>query len=274
MVLVCAIWGSTFALVKDTLGTFGAFFINGSRFFIAALLVALFFLASKRQLKAIDLKRGMLLGVFLFIGYATQTVGLQFTSATNSAFITGLLVIMVPICAAFLFKSAPQRKIWLAVLVAIAGLWFLTGAGVGANIGDAITLLTALGFSLHIIYTGKFAKSSDTFALLLGQFGVAAMLSLPFVLALGQVPAAYPIGAATAIVFLALFASLFAEWAQTEAQSRIDANRIALIFLLEPVFAALFGFLLLSEQFTFAKALGAALILLAMFIAESKMVKI
>ncbi|MCX6772974.1 MAG: DMT family transporter [Candidatus Micrarchaeota archaeon] len=274
LLLATIIWGSTFVIVKDNLQTFQAFAQMTMRFGLATLALGAYFLAARVKLKSQDLKRGCLLGIFLFIGYAAQTVGLYTTTATNSAFITGLLVIIVPLLSAFMFGKAPERKIWLAVCLALIGLYMLTGAGGAPTIGDAITLICALAFSFHILYTGKWAATTNPMVLLFAQFAVTTILSLPFVFALGEIPTSYPQDALISIIFLALAASIFAQWAQIKAQAKIDVSRISLILLFEPISAAILGFLLLNETLTLARAAGAGIMLSAMFIAEYDRIKI
>jgi len=266
LLLACAIWGTTFALVKDTLQFFPTFALLAFRFGLAAVLFAIYIRASGRKVSGSEWKYGTLLGFFLFAYYATQTWGLNFTTATNSAFITGIYVLLVPLLASLVLAKMPQRKIWLAVLMAFVGLYFLSGATGQFNIGDAVTLLTAIFVAFQIVYTAKYVHSCDIINLVFVQILVAAILNFALMLAAGQTPSAYPLPAIGATVFLAIFGVLFAQIVQIGAQKRIEPERIALIFLSEPIFAAIFGFLYLGEMLSPLKAFGAGLMLLAMFI--------
>ncbi|MCX6769698.1 MAG: DMT family transporter [Candidatus Micrarchaeota archaeon] len=270
MVLVAAVWGATFPLVKDTLNAFDPFALLSIRFGIAAAALGAYMLAARRTLPAADIRNGAVLGIFLFVGYAAQTIGLEYTSATESAFVTNLLVILVPVLSAFLLRKSPSRKVWLASFIALIGLWLMSGATGGMNIGNAITLVCAFGYSLEIIYLGKYAGKSNALNLAFMQIAVVALLSLLCTVALGQIPKEFPASAWAPILFLALAGTIFAQAVQAEAQKRISPPKIALILITEPVFAALFGLLLLGEVMTGAKMAGALLILVALFMVSGE----
>jgi len=268
LLLVAAIWGSTFALVKETLSTFGTFALLFLRFGIAALLLGIFCLLRRQKISNSELKNGAILGFFLFVSYAAQTWGLNFTSPTNSAFITGLFVIMAPILSALLFREKTERKIWLASALALAGLYILTGASTSFNPGDAITLLSALGYALQIVYAAKYLKKCNAISLVTVQLAVVALLSLFLMVALGETPAAYPLPAMGAVLFLALFATLFAQWGQLVSQEHLEPSRVVLVLITEPVFAMLYSVLFFGEVLSASSIAGAGLILAGMLIAE------
>ncbi|MCX8175209.1 MAG: DMT family transporter [Candidatus Micrarchaeota archaeon] len=267
LLLAATVWGSTFAVVKSTLSSFQAFALLAMRFSLATALLGAYLALRKKKPETADLKRGAVLGVFLFAGYSAQTVGLYFTTATNSAFITGLIVVIVPLLSAAVLRRMPEKQVWAAALLALAGLYFLAGVETTNALGDAITLLCALAFSFHILYTGKWAGSSSPLSLLFAQFFVTSLFSCVAAGALGEFPQAYPLGAVGAIAFLAIAATIIAQWAQLKAQALIDAPTVAILLLFEPISAAVFGFLLLGETLSAAKSAGALLILLAMLLA-------
>lgn len=266
--LVTAIWGSTFVMVKETLPVFGTFALLFLRFGLAAAALGAYCLATKRKISGEEMKAGLFLAVFLFVSYASQTIGLNYTSPTNSAFITGLFVILVPILSAIILRSAPEKRVWLAVALAMAGLYFLTGASAQFNPGDAITLFCALGYALHIVFAAKLVKKHDAINLTLVQLSAVAVFSAAVMLAIGETPAAYPAPALASVVFLGLFATLFAQWGQLAAQKHIEPSKIVLILILEPVFAALYSVAFFGEILSFASIFGATLILSGMLIAE------
>lgn len=268
LVLVAAIWGSTFVLVKDTLNSFGTFALMFLRFLIASAVLGAYFIATKRKISREDMVHGAFLGAILFISYAAQTFGLNFTSPTNSAFITGLFVILVPLLSALILHRVPERKVWLAVALAMGGLYFLTGATTRFNIGDAVTLACSLTYALHIVFAAQFVKKCDAMNLALVQIAAVTLLSMALMLAIGEVPRAYPLPALAAVVFLGLFATLFAQWAQLAAQKIIEPSKVALILVLEPVFAALYSALFFGEILSPVAVFGAGLILSGMLVAE------
>ena len=133
------------------------------------------------------------------------------------------------------------------------------------NIGDAVTLLSAVGYALQVVLAAKYVKNCSPAGLAFVQIAVVAVLSFAPMVAFEGVPAVFPVPALAAIAFLAIFASIFAEWVQMGAQREIDPSRVSLILLAEPLFAALFGFLLLGETLDMAQWLGAMLMLAGMF---------
>ncbi len=215
------------------------------------------------------LKDGIILGVILWALYIPQTIGLGYTSAANSGFITGLFVVIVPILAYALFRKKPSPWEAVALLLSLAGLWLLTGGVSGMNFGDLITLIAAFFYALHLLYCDKYMKagrdpvviSAQQF-LLVGvlSFATAWIFDLPF-----------SVGDRTTIltvIFLTLLPTLSAFLIQLYAQKLTSPFRVSLIFALEPVFAAIFAWTLGGEQFVIRSAAGGLLIFIAMIVAE------
>lgn len=268
LLTVTAIWGSTFALMKDTLNTFGTFTLLSLRFLLAAAILAAYVFFARKPFTRRELSAGTAIGAILFFSYAAQTYGLNLITATSSAFVTGLLVIFVPIFSALLLRRMPGAKIWLAVALAVLGLFLLTGAGLRLGIGELATLLCAAGFALEVICIDRLAKECSLPGLTLAMIATVGLLSLAIALPLEGIPSSFPLPALASIAFLAIFATIFAQAGQIAAQAHLAPPQTALILLAEPIFAAIFGFLLLGEAFTPAGAAGAALMLAGMFIAE------
>ena len=275
LLLVSMVWGTTFVLVKDTLASFGTFALLAMRFAIAAAVLGAYIFATGRKLTREELKYGAVLGIFLFAGYAAQTLGLNYTGATDSAFVTNLFVLFVPLLSAVLLRKMPQRKIWLAIAIALFGLFFLMGADTANfNLGDAITLVCALGFALQIILLSKYAKGCAALHLAFVQIVVVMALSAILVVPLNQIPSAYPLPALGGLAFLAVVATIFTQIGQAVAQKHLEPSKVALLLITEPVFAAIFSLLVAGEAFTLQKIFGAALILLSLFVAEYDRIKI
>jgi len=265
---VALIWGWTFVLVKEGLSAIGPFAFLFYRFSLAfALLVVLFGPRLGRVEPRLWLK-GALIGVALFSGYGFQTWGLLYTTATNSAFITGLSVVGVPVLGAALFRERVGRAAWLSAGLSAVGLGLIVfGAAPRAfalNAGDFLTALCALSFALHILLISRFTRPENYVPILVAQVGVVALLSgVGMAVWEGIVwPRSGPVWEAIAIT--GALATAFAFWAQNRFQPYSTAVRTALIFASEPVFAALFGHLLLGERLVGGQWLGAALILAAM----------
>ncbi len=270
MLLATLFWGSTFALMKDLLLSFDTFALLSLRFLFATVIFGAYFFAAGRKINADDAKRGAILGVFLFVVYATQTIGLNYTSATASAFITGLFVIFTPILSALVLKKTPSKIVLAATLLAACGLWLLTGAGSSFGFGDAITVLTAIFAALQIIYVAKYSPESDAETLVLAQVATVAFLSLLAMAATEKLPVSFPQNALLSIAFLAVFPTVLAYLIMMRVQRVLDASKTAIVMVTEPVFAALFGFLILGELLAPLQIFGGILILGSMLLAESK----
>lgn len=192
-----------------------------------------------------------------------------YTSAANSGFITGLFVLFVPILLHVLFRKPPRPLHWAAVAIAVAGLWFLTGGLRAVNRGDALTLVAAFAYAAHLLCLDRIVKGTvDILLLTFHQFWMTGVFCTLLSLAAG-----FPLGvsdtrAAGIIVFLALFPTLTGFFVQAIAQRHTPPLKVSLIFSTEPVFAALFAWTLGGETFHISSALGGALIVVAMVVAE------
>ncbi|MGC8787904.1 MAG: DMT family transporter, partial [Anaerolineae bacterium] len=178
LLAVALIWGSTFVLVKQTVLNFPVYTFLALRFALAATMLFLLFGRRLRALHPRMLGAGIAIGLFLFGGYAFQTIGLQYTSASKAGFITGLSVVIVPCLSALLLKRMPARQAWLGVILATAGLALLTlEHDLVPSRGDLIVLGCAFCFALHITAVSLFAPQTDALALTLVQITTVAVLS-------------------------------------------------------------------------------------------------
>lgn len=270
LVFAAVSWGSTFFLLKNMVADTHPLTITGWRFLIAALLLGLFLSIQKKRLWA-DLRFGGALSFLVVLVYAPQAIGLQFTSATNSGFITGLFVAFVPFFAWAAFKKTPEVSKFIAVAVALIGLWFLTGGLDQINIGDLLTLITAVTYALHLLFTGILVKKIDPIVLTFQQFLFAGLACLLLAVGSGvdlQIGSTYSL---FGILYLALIPTLAALVIQAIAQKHVSAIKTAIIFCLEPVFAALFAWTIGGEALTMPQAIGGSLIFAAMLIAETNL---
>lgn len=268
LVYAAAIWGSTFFLVKDSLRSINPVTLTGYRFLLAALLMGIILKIARKNLSK-HWKEGLLLGLFMWLLYIPQTIGLLYTSASNSGFITGLFVVFVPLFSFILFKTLPALSKLIAVFIAITGLFFLTGGFTSFNLGDGLTLVTAMAYALHILVTGIFMKRGrDPYVIAFQQFLTAGLLSVIISFLFQQSFSIDPIINIWIVVFLAVFPTLSAFLIQMMAQRYTTAVKVAIIFALEPVFAAVFAWTLGGESFTKLNIFGGGLIVLAMIVSE------
>lgn len=270
LILVVAIWGSTFSIMKIILIDIDPYYFITLRFMVAFISLLLIFHNRLKYLTWSGLRKGFILGLWLLGGYAFQIVGLQYTTASRSGFITGLAVVLVPFLALVILKEVPGLMNWLGVLLAIAGLFLLTGTGGKAiNYGDYLTLLCAVSFAMQIVLLSKYLKGEDPAVLTLVQMGVVAGGAFLITLFTSSFR---PITVETAgvVVYTGLLATAFAFFIQSYAQQFTSPTHAGLIFTMEPIFGALFSFLILGELIGTGGIIGGLLIISGMLLAELK----
>ena len=285
-----AVWGATFTVVQEAIERLPPLSFNAVRFTIATLVLGALALPSLRRLSRRGWFHGCVLGLALFAGYAFQTVGLQYTLATNAAFVTGMFVVFTPIMAALVLRRPPGLGAVVGVALATIGLACLSlfgpvdaakdSAWFVPRLGDVIVLGCAVAFAAQIIGLGAWSSLYDALALTVVQLMVTAVLSSLFALAFesGGHPLQWTAtvvdivrgdsSVVIALLVTALLASALGFWVQTSAQRHIPPTRTAIIMTMEPVWAGVVGFVLLSEDLTWVGWAGCGLILTGMLVAE------
>jgi len=243
LVVVTAVWGLTFLQVKNAVAIYPLFAFLGVRFAIASLALAPVAAPRLRGLGRDGAAAGLLLGALLAAAYALQTAGLERTTVSSAGFITGLYVVLTPLCALVLFKVGIPTPGWIGVAVATVGLGMLSGVSAGSPAGDLLVLGCAALNALQIVVMERVAPRFDAVAITFVEMLVCFGGLGAFALALGQVEAPHGWTVWSALVVTGLFASAFAFLVQAWAQRTMSAVRIALVFALEPVFAGVFGYL-------------------------------
>lgn len=277
--MVALVWGATFVIVQNAISLLPPIAFNGIRFLIAALLLgAWLLLFERKQLALFDRKlfiSGLIIGVWLFLAYATQTVGLLYTSSSKAGFITGLSVVLVPLFSFLLLKLHPNKNAILGVAVATVGLYLLTMTDVTAlNQGDFLVFLCAIGFALQIVFTGKYSSKYPSLLLTVVQIGTVAVFSIIYSMffedwKLALEPSVlFSNEVLIALIVTSVFATALAFFAQTNFQKFTTPTRVALIFAMEPVFAAITGFIWAHDRLSFSAIIGCLLILSGMIFAE------
>ncbi len=263
-------WGVTFVIVKEAVSNVSVFFFLSQRFIISAILLILVCLALRRPLGLKEIRYGSIMGLFLFGCFAFQTSALQYTTATNTAFLTGLYVVFTPIFESVLFKKPTSRYMATGVVLASAGLYFLCNDGLtwSFNKGDLLAFLCAIGATLHIIFTGRYAPRGDVFWMTAVQIGTVGVLSLVIAAFQGQNVFVYKNEIRSALIICVLFATVFAFLLQTSMQRFTSPAQAALIFCLEPVFAAVYAYIAINEALGWVGFFGAVLILAGMIVSE------
>ncbi|MEE9255547.1 MAG: DMT family transporter, partial [bacterium] len=211
---------------------------------------------------------GAVAGAALYGGIFFQTEGLRYTSAANSAFITGLCVVMVPFML-WIGGRRPKGRHFAGALLAAAGLYLLTGVELSSSgFGDALTLACAVMFALHIICLGAFGLKMRAARLFTFQLLTAACLAVAAALAWGG-PVRWSGRVVVALLVTGVLATSLAFFLQTWAQRRLEPARASLWLLTEPLFALLFGYALLGEIPSYIALAGAAVILAGLAVSET-----
>jgi drug/metabolite transporter (DMT)-like permease len=271
LVGVTVIWGSTFVVVKDALGGVGPFEFVFLRFLIGFLALLALFHRRLRAFGRAEWRAGVVIGLFLFLGYAFQTTGLQFTTASKGGFITGLSVLLVPVIAFVFLRQGVSRGVVVGLALAPIGLYLLSFSGAGAagfGLGDLLVLGCAVAFAAHIVSISAYAPRYDPVGLSIVQVGVVAALSGVGALLVERPLIVPPPTAAFGAAYTGLLATAVVLGVQNSIQRFTTPVHTALIFSLEPVFAALFAYLVAGETLGPLGLLGGAIILVGMIVAE------
>ena len=269
LVAAAFFFGVTFPLVHNALEDVTPFAYLVLRFGVAIVVLAPFAIAIVRRRgddRRLLVRVGLVAGLFMFGGYATQTVGLQYTTPSTSAFITGLYVMFTPFIEGVLQRAWPGPRVFVSVVLATIGLYLLTGADLGGvGRGELLTLACAFLFAIWIVYQGAYAARLHPIPFTSMQMVTLVLVGLP-------VMARQGVGELNgqvwfAIIFTGIACSAVALSLQLWGQRRIPPSRAALILLMEPVFAGLAGYVD-GERLGAVEIIGAFVILVAIAIAE------
>lgn len=268
LVLLTAVWGSTFFLIRDLLVTLPATDFLAVRFTVAAVLMLAIFGPHVRRLGRREWAVGLGLGAVYGIAQILQTVGLASTDASVSGFVTGTYVVLTPVFSALMLRERLPTATWAAVALAAAGLAVLSlRGGLGIGVGEGLTLACAAVYALHIIGLGRWSTPSRATGLAAVQMVAIAVVSVASALP-GGITMPSGGGQWAAVLYMATAAGVGALWIQTWAQARMSATRAAIVMTLEPVFAAFFAVVAGQEGLTWRMVVGGVLVLAAMYLVE------
>ena len=269
---VTLFWGATFPVVKDAIVEMPVMAFLWVRFALASILLAL--LAGRSGFASLDRRGwrlGILLGTLLFFSYLFQTFGLERTSSANAGFLTGLGVVWVPLLAGPILSKPAALGSKISVALALIGLFLLTWHSPWEiNFGDVLVVICSLFVALHIIGLDAFTKGYDGRALTFAQIATMAVLCCTgsLVFEPNSWPVVWTRSLVLALIITAVFATAYAFWAMTTFQNRTTPTRAALIYTLEPVFAAIFSVWLAGDRLTRLGWLGGAMIVVGMIVDE------
>ncbi len=269
LLLATVVWGSTFVVVHEALREWSPLLFLALRFTVATAVLAPIVLARRGRPGPAAVRAGAVVGAWLFLGFALQTLGLALTTPTRAAFITGLSVVLVPVFMIAVYRRLPSAASIVGVGLATCGLALLTGGAAEAvRRGDLLVLGCAVAFAFQILAVGYRTAAVGPAMLLLGEVAMVALLSWPAALLLETPRLPTSTAAWAALLYVTFAATLGALGAQNWAQKTTPPTRAAVIFTMEPVFAAAFSWLATGERLPARGWAGSALILAGMLAAE------
>ncbi len=274
LLAVAVVWGSGFVGGRVAAAHMNPFVYNGARFLLGALTLLPIVGRRLRALSRTELWGGVAGGIVLLGASNLQQVGLQTTTAGKAGFITGLYVIFVPLMAAVIWRKLPPWPVWVASLMAAAGLFLLSGVvSLALAPGDAWVLAGAVLWAVHIVLMGVMVPKTDLLRLAVVQFAVCGFLSLGLGVVLDPDPFAGWDVAWWAVVYNGVLSAGLGMTLQMIGQRHAPMTDAAVILSMEAVFAALFGWLLLNESLATVQLIGCGLMLTGMLLAQVRAVR-
>lgn len=271
LLITAIIWGSGFVASAVSLEHYTPYQILAGRFLIGTIILCVVFNKKLKHIKRSTMVKGTILGIFLYVAFVLQTVGLQYTTPSKNAFLTAVNVVIVPFIGFLLYK----RKINLfelgGAVLALVGVAVLSlQLSSEINIGDLLTLCCAVGFAFHIFYTAKFVKDEDAVLLTIIQMVTAAVIGWIVVGTKGETSFTYEADGLLPLLYLGIFSTTIAYLLQTVAQKFITETKAAIILSTEAFWGTAFSVVILSEVLTTKMIVGAILILGAILLSETK----
>ncbi|MEM0158146.1 MAG: DMT family transporter [Thermoplasmataceae archaeon] len=273
LILVTFFWGVTFPVVKEALQYIGPSPFLALRFLIATAMTVVFLRKSRNIFSWFNIKHGFIAGSLLFIGYFFQTLGLDYTTAAASGLITGIYVVVLPIVSFLYLKSKVSKLDWVASLISFAGLVVMTlGAinSLGTIFGDLLTLICGVGYAVQIAYVSKYSGRLDSGTFTFYQLAFVTILAFAFT---PIVPGSYIIINSYVIFaafFTAIVGSVFAYYISTVALIYVEPPKAGVIFVGEPVFAAIASVIIGHEYLGIYVVIGGAIMVVAMFLTTAE----
>ena len=270
--ITAIIWGSGFVGSAVALESYTPYQILAGRFLIGVVLLCAVFYKKLNFISKSALMKGSILGIFLYIAFALQTVGLQYTTPSKNAFLTAVNVVIVPFIGLVMYKRKLDIFEVVGAFLAMFGVAVLSlQLSAEINIGDFLSFCCAIAFAFHIFYTSQFVKQEDPIILTIVQMGMAAAIGFVVVLAKGEMAFSMQPGALTSLFYLGIFSTTIAFLLQTVSQKFITETKAAIILSTESLWGMVFSIIILSEVLTLKMGIGAFLILAAIILSETKM---
>lgn len=273
LVVAALIWGFAFVVVKNSLDQIPPVYMLAFRFTIASIGLGIIFFKRIKKIKKANIMAGIILGIFLYLGYVLQTIGCLYTTAGKNAFLTTIYVVIVPFLYWVISKKSPDAYCIASAFMAIVGIGLLSLNGnMTINIGDVLTLLCGFAFAVHLIYINKFSEHQDPIILTFIQIFVAAVLSW---MTAPIMDGSFPMEVTRpdmlgGMLYLGICSTMIAFLLQNVCQKYTEPSTAALLLSMEAVFGVVFSIIFLGEFLTTKMLIGCALIFTAVIMAETK----
>ena len=267
-------WGLTFPLIKLVLNDISPMAFVFSRFVLTTAIFYIFFRKDLIKVNRTEFKNGLILGIFLFVGFFTQTIGLKYTTASKSAFITGINIVLLPFVQIFITKSKPNFGNILGVILVVIGLYFLTELQkTKINTGDLITLICAVAFAFQIVYLDKYSKNANHIVLVYGQYISMVVLSFLSMLIFEitifkDFKFELNLQSGFITIFTAIFSTLLALYLAMKYQRYVSPVRAGLIYNMEQITAVIAAYFILTEIMSFSQITGAVIMTIGLIVSE------
>ncbi len=284
LLLNTIIWGGTFALIKNALTDISPLLFLGIRFFIAAVLLLPFVYTVIRKTNKNTFIAGAVLGLFYFLGFATQTIGLNYTTATKSGFITGTFVVFIPILQTIIERRIPRWYNIVSIFFVMIGLIFLSSGGdnlfqfineLGSdfNFGDFLTLLCAILFAFQVVYVDVFTKKYDYMPMVFIQLlitGLGGLIGSLILSSVGLEIVKFNLNSNViiALIYTSVFASIIATILQLKFQKVVTPTKAGIIYSFEPIMAAILAFFIVGEKISKFGMFGGVFIVIGLLLSE------
>jgi len=274
LVLLSIFWGLSFPLIKTGLHFSSPIVFVFARFLFTTVLYIVIFFNHVKKIRFLDFRYGIILGIFLFFGFITQTIGLKFTSASKSAFVTGANIVLIPFAQYFIIRKKPNLANIVGIILVLIGLYLLTELQeMAVNIGDLITFFCSISFSIYVVLLDRYSRTASFHSLVFGQFLTTTVLSLLTSILVENLifkEFKFIISAELIIIIIvnAVIGTLIGLFVSTRYQKEITPVRAGLIYNLELPSAVLFSYILLGEIMSFSQWLGATIMVIGLIISE------
>lgn len=269
--VTATIWAGTFPIVKVAMVTIPPFYFIGIRFLIGALLFTLIFFPKVRLNNIAMIKAGVLLGFFQMLGFGAQTIGMIYTTASNSALITGITILIVPFAQYAITKKKVKPENWAGVIVVTAGLFLLTQPHLsGINIGDVITVICAFAWAFYIIYVDVFTNKYDIMSLIFVQLWVVVAASFGLGLAFEDFSGiGFTYDAVISFLYMGVLATFLTTLLLNKFQKDTTPIRASIIYTWEQPAAVILSVLFINEAFNSLQIIGGTLMILGILYSET-----